>query len=54
MGSNITDFQDNVIGVENKSRGIELATKWTNKNKLNIRRVNSSKNKKKNNLHHYK
>ena len=36
MGSNITDFQDNVIGVENKSRGIELATKWTNKNKLNI------------------
>ena len=36
MGSNITNFQDNVSGAENKSKGIELSTNWTNNKKLNI------------------
>ena len=36
MGSNTTSFQDNVPGAENKSKGIELGTNWTNKKKLNI------------------
>ena len=36
MGSNITNFQDNVTGAENKSKGIELATNWTDNKKLNI------------------
>ena len=36
MGSNITGFQDNVPSAENKSKGIELATNWTNNKKLNI------------------
>ncbi len=36
MGSNITNFQDNVSGAENKSRGIELATNWTDNKNLNI------------------
>ena len=36
MGSNITNFQDNVNGAENKSKGIELATNWTYNEKLNI------------------
>ena len=36
MGSNITNFQDNVPGAENKSKGIELATNWTDNKKLNI------------------
>ena len=36
MGSNITSFQDNVSGAENKSKGIELSTNWTNNKKLNI------------------
>tara|TARA_Y100000816_G_scaffold99435_1_gene69288 strand:+ start:133 stop:2046 length:1914 start_codon:yes stop_codon:yes gene_type:complete len=36
MGSNITNFQDNVPGAENKSKGIELATDWTDNKKLNI------------------
>ena len=36
MGSNITNFQDNVIGAENKSKGIELSTNWTDNKKLNI------------------
>ena len=36
MGSNITSFQDNVPGAENKSKGIELATNWTDNKKLNI------------------
>ena len=35
-GSNITDTQDNVPGAENKSKGIELATNWTNNKRLNI------------------
>ncbi|WP_415315729.1 TonB-dependent receptor plug domain-containing protein [Candidatus Pelagibacter sp. Uisw_137] len=36
MGSNNTFFQDNVPGAENKSKGIELATNWTDNKKLNI------------------
>jgi outer membrane receptor protein involved in Fe transport len=36
MGSNTTNFQDNVSGAENKSKGIELSTNWTDKKKLNI------------------
>ena len=36
MGSNITNFQDNVSGAENKSKGLELATNWTDNKKLNI------------------
>ena len=36
MGSNITSFQDNVPGAENKSKGIELATNWTDNKKLDI------------------
>jgi vitamin B12 transporter len=36
MGSNITNFQDNVPGAENKSKGIELSTNWTNNKKLDI------------------
>jgi vitamin B12 transporter len=36
MGSNITSFQDNVPGAENKSKGIELVTNWTDKKKLGI------------------
>ena len=36
MGSNITSFQDNVPGAENTSKGIELATNWTDNKKLNI------------------
>ena len=36
MGSNITSFQDNVPGAENKSKGIELSTNWTDNNRLNI------------------
>ena len=36
MGSNTTSFQDNVPGAENKSKGIELGTNWTDKKKLNI------------------
>ncbi len=36
MGSNTTSFQDNVSGAENKSKGIELGTNWTDKKKLNI------------------
>tara|TARA_B110001452_G_scaffold176316_1_gene147872 strand:- start:9526 stop:11439 length:1914 start_codon:yes stop_codon:yes gene_type:complete len=35
-GSNITNTQDNVPGAENKSKGIELATNWTDNKKLNI------------------
>jgi len=36
MGSNITNFQDNVPGAKNKTKGIELATNWTGNKKLNI------------------
>ena len=36
MGSNITNFQDNVEGAKNKSKGIELSTNWNDKKKLNI------------------
>ena len=36
MGSNITSYQDNVEGAENTSKGIELATNWTDNKKLNI------------------
>ena len=36
MGSNTTSFQDNVPGAENKSKGIELGTSWTDNKKLNI------------------
>ena len=36
MGSNITNFQDNVTGAENKSKGIELSTNWTNDKNLNV------------------
>ena len=36
MGSNITSFQDNVSGAENKSKGIELSTNWSDNNRLNI------------------
>ena len=36
MGSNTTSGQDNVPGAENKSKGIELSTNWTDKKKLNI------------------
>jgi len=36
MGSNITNFQDNVSGAKNKSKGIELATNWTDNKKLKI------------------
>ena len=36
MGSNTTNFQDNVPGAENKSKGIELGTNWAYKKKLNI------------------
>ena len=36
MGSNTTSFQDNVPGAENKSKGIELSTNWTDRKKLNI------------------
>ena len=36
MGSNITNFQDNIPGAENTSKGIELATNWTDNKKLNI------------------
>ena len=36
MGSNITNFQDNISGAENKSRGIELATNWTDNKKLKV------------------
>ena len=36
MGSNITNFQDNVSGAENKSQGIELSTNWTDNDRLNI------------------
>jgi vitamin B12 transporter len=35
-GSNITFTQDNVPGAENKSKGIELATNWTDNKKLII------------------
>tara|TARA_X000000950_G_scaffold289310_1_gene411822 strand:- start:603 stop:2516 length:1914 start_codon:yes stop_codon:yes gene_type:complete len=36
MGSNITNFQDNISGAKNKSKGLELATNWTNKKKLKL------------------
>jgi vitamin B12 transporter len=36
MGSNTTSFQDNIPGAENKSKGIELATNWTDNKKTNI------------------
>jgi vitamin B12 transporter len=36
MGSNITSFQDNIPGAENTSKGIELATNWTDNKKLNV------------------
>ena len=36
MGSNITNFQDNISGAKNKSKGLELATNWTNKKKLKV------------------
>ena len=36
MGSNITSTQDNVPGAENKSRGLELSTNWTDNKKLNV------------------
>ena len=36
MGSNITNFQDNVSGAKNKSQGIELSTNWTDNDRLNI------------------
>ncbi len=36
MGSNITSFQDNIGGAENKSRGIELATSWDARENLSI------------------
>ena len=36
MGSNITNFQDNVSGAENKSQGIELSTNWTDNDRLNM------------------
>jgi len=36
MGSNITNFQDNVSGAKNKSKGIELAMKRTYNEKLNV------------------
>ena len=36
MGSNTTNFQDNISGAQNKSKGIELSTNWTNNKKLNI------------------
>ena len=36
MGSNTTSFQGNVPGAENKSKGIELSTNWTDNKKLNI------------------
>jgi len=36
MNSNITSFQDNINGAENKSKGIELATSWTDNKKLSI------------------
>jgi vitamin B12 transporter len=36
MGSNITNFQDNISGAKNKSKGIELATNRTYNEKLNI------------------
>jgi vitamin B12 transporter len=36
MGSNTTNFQDNVPGAENKSKGIEVSTNWTDNKKLNI------------------
>ena len=36
MGSNITNFQDNVSGAKNKSKGIELATNWTDNKKLKV------------------
>jgi vitamin B12 transporter len=36
MGSNITNFQDNIPGAKNKTKGIELATNWTGNEKLNI------------------
>ena len=36
MGSNTTNFQDNIPGAENKSKGIELGVNWTDKKKLNI------------------
>ena len=36
MGSNTTSFQDNISGAENKSKGIELSTNWTDNNKLSI------------------
>ena len=36
MGSNITNFQDNVSGAENKSKGIELSTYWTDNKKIDI------------------
>ena len=36
MGSNITNFQDNVSGAENKSQGIELSTNWTDNDRLSM------------------
>jgi len=36
MGSNITNFQDNVSGAKNKSKGIELAMNRTYNEKLNV------------------
>tara|TARA_B100000965_G_scaffold399840_1_gene420628 strand:+ start:947 stop:2866 length:1920 start_codon:yes stop_codon:yes gene_type:complete len=36
MGSNITNFQDNISNAENKSKGIELAANWTDNKKLKI------------------
>ena len=36
MGSNTTNFQDNISEAKNKSKGIELATRWTNNNNLKI------------------
>jgi vitamin B12 transporter len=36
MGSNITSFQDNVSGAENKSQGIELSTNWTDNDRLSM------------------
>jgi len=36
MMSNITNYQENISGAENTSKGIELATNWTDNKKLNI------------------
>jgi vitamin B12 transporter len=36
MGSNITNFQDNISGAKNKSKGLEFAANWTNEKKLKV------------------